>query len=170
MPGALGCPAFLWPALHSGTGLQAEAEPDRFCAQTDKRTGAKDMPVLGIGGVFFRAKDPEALTAWYDRHLGVGSGHDGSGTKNEGDWFWQVQAGPVVFAPFKAATDYWPAGKEFLLNFRVSGLDALLASLRTANIDVETRAEWDTPETGRFVRIYDPEGNPIELWEPPAGG
>ncbi len=170
MPGALGCPAFLWPALHSGTGLQAEAEPDRFCAQTDKRTGAKDMPVLGIGGVFFRAKDPEALTAWYDRHLRVGSGHDGSGTKNEGDWFWQVQAGPVVFAPFKAATDYWPAGKEFLLNFRVSGLDALLASLRTANIDVETRAEWDTPETGRFARIYDPEGNPIELWEPPAGG
>lgn len=170
MPGALGCPAFLWPALHSGTGLQAEAEPDRFCAQTDKRTGAKDMPVLGIGGVFFRAKDPEALTAWYDRHLGVGSGHDGSGTKNDGDWFWQVQAGPVVFAPFKAATDYWPAGKEFLLNFRVSGLDALLASLRTANIDVETRAEWDTPETGRFARIYDPEGNPIELWEPPAGG
>lgn len=128
------------------------------------------MPVLGIGGVFFRAKDPEALTAWYDRHLGVGSGHDGSGTKNESDWFWQVKAGPVVFAPFKAATDYWPAGKEFLLNFRVSGLDALLASLRAADITVETRAEWDTPETGRFARIYDPEGNPIELWEPPSGG
>jgi len=128
------------------------------------------MPVLGIGGVFFRAKEPEALSAWYDRHLGVGSGHDGSGTKNADDGFWQVKAGPVVFAPFKAATDYWPAGKEFLLNFRVSGLDALLSSLRASGIDVETRAEWDTPETGRFARIHDPEGNPIELWEPPSVG
>lgn len=128
------------------------------------------MPILGIGGVFFRAKAPEALSAWYDRHLGVGSGHDGSGTKNADDWFWQVKAEPVVFAPFKAATDYWPSGKEFLLNFRVSGLDHLLSSRRASGIDVETRAEWDTPETGRFTRICDPEGNPIELWEPPSAG
>lgn len=128
------------------------------------------MPVLGIGGVFFRAKDPEALGVWYDRHLGVGAGHDGSGVKADGEWFWQVQAGPVVFAPFKGATDYWPAEKAFMLNFRVSGLDALLASLRAAGIGVETRAEWDTPETGRFARVHDPEGNPIELWEPPSAG
>ena len=126
------------------------------------------MPVLGIGGVFFRAKDPEALSAWYDRHLGVGPGHDGSGVKSDGDWFWRVKAGPVVFAPFKAATDYWPAEKAFMLNFRVSGLDALLASLRAAGVGVETRAEWDTPETGRFARVHDPEGNPIELSEPPS--
>ena len=84
--------------------------------------------------------------------------------------FWHVTAGPAVFAPFKAATDYWPAEKAFMLNFRVSGLDALLAALRAANIGIETRAEWDTPETGRFARIHDPEGNPIELWEPPSGG
>jgi len=128
------------------------------------------MPVLGIGGVFFRATDPEALSAWYDRHLGVGSGHDGSGVKSEDDWFWQVKAGPVVFAPFKMTTDYWPAEKAFMLNFRVAGLDALLASLRAAGIGVETRAEWDTPETGRFARVHDPEGNPIELWEPPSAG
>ncbi len=128
------------------------------------------MPVLAIGGVFFRANDPDALGAWYDRHLGVGPGHDGSGTKRDDDWFWHVAAGPVVFAPFKAATDYWPAEKAFMLNFRVSGLDALLDALRAANIGIETRAEWDTPETGRFARIYDPEGNPIELWEPPSEG
>ncbi len=127
------------------------------------------MPVLGIGGVFFRAADPEALSDWYDRQLGVGAGHDGSGTKTEGEWMWHVQAGPVVFAPFKADTDYWPAGKSFMLNLRVSGLDALLSSLRAAGIDIETRAEWDAPETGRFARIHDPEGNPIELWEPPSG-
>jgi predicted enzyme related to lactoylglutathione lyase len=117
--------------------------------------------------VFFRAADPKTLSDWYDRRLGVGAGHDGSGTKTEGEW--QVQAGPVVFAPFKADTDYWPAGKSFMLNLRVSGLDALLSSLRASGIDIETRAEWDAPETGRFARIYDPEGNPIELWEPPSG-
>ena len=126
------------------------------------------MPVLAIGGVFFRANDPNALTAWYERHLGVGAGHNGTGTKTDGDWFWQVEAGPVVFAPFKAATDYWPAEKAFMLNFRVSGLSALLSSLRANGIDAETRAEWDTPETGRFARIHDPEGNPVELWEPPS--
>ena len=92
------------------------------------------MPVLAIGGVFFRANDPNALTAWYERHLGVGAGHNGTGTKTDGDWFWQVEAGPVVFAPFKAATDYWPAEKAFMLNFRVSGLDALLSSLRAAGM------------------------------------
>jgi predicted enzyme related to lactoylglutathione lyase len=126
------------------------------------------MPVLGIGGVFFRAEDPDALTAWYDQRLGIGAGHNGTGNKTDGEWVWQVQAGPVVFAPFKANTDYWPAGKAFMLNYRVDGLDALLASLRNAGIAVETRAEWDAPETGRFARIHDPEGNPIELWQPPA--
>lgn len=126
------------------------------------------MPVVAIGGVFFRAADPKALTAWYDRHLGVGPGHDGSGRKTEGSWFWITEGGPVVFAPFRMETDYWPAGKAFMLNFRVRGLDALLASLSADGIDVEMRAEWNTPETGRFARIHDPEGNPIELWELPG--
>ncbi len=126
------------------------------------------MPVLSIGGVFFRARDPDALTAWYGTHLEVGPGHNGTGRKTEGEWFWQIEGGPVVFAPFKAETDYWPADKAFMLNFRVTGLDALLASLRSAGIAFETRPEWDTPETGRFARVYDPEGNPIELWEPPT--
>jgi predicted enzyme related to lactoylglutathione lyase len=128
------------------------------------------MPVLGIGGVFFRADDPKALSAWYDSHLGVGPGHNGTGAKSGESWYWQTQAGPSIFAPFKAATDYWPAGKAYMLNFRVTGLAALLASLRAAGIAVETRAEWDTPETGKFARIHDPEGNPIELWEPPPEG
>lgn len=126
------------------------------------------MPVLGIGGLFFRAEDPDALTAWYGRHLAIGPGHNGTGTKNEASWEWQTSAGPVVFAPFKQQTDYWPAGKSFMLNLRVSNLAGLISSLTAAGIDVETRAEWDTPETGRFARIHDPEGNPIELWEPPA--
>jgi predicted enzyme related to lactoylglutathione lyase len=118
------------------------------------------MPVLGIGGLFFRAQDPDALSAWYRTHLGVGGG--------EGEWYWQQQAGPTVFAPFKAATDYFAADKQWMLNLRVSDLDGLVASLSAAGIEVITRPEWNDPTTGRFARIHDPEGNAVELWEPPA--
>jgi catechol 2,3-dioxygenase-like lactoylglutathione lyase family enzyme len=125
------------------------------------------MGVLGIGGLFFRARDPEALSAWYIRHLGVGAGCGVTGEGEEPDkWFWRVAAGPVVFAPFAQSTDYFPADRQFMLNLRVEGIDDLLASLKAADIAIETRAEWDSPETGRFARIHDPEGNAIELWQP----
>jgi len=118
------------------------------------------MSVTGIGGLFFRARDPQALGAWYAEHLGVG-----------GKWgMWNQQAGTTVFQPFKTDTDYFPRDRQWMLNLRVDGLDALLGRLRAAGIDVVTKAEWDTPETGRFARIYDPEGNPVELWEPAAEG
>lgn len=120
------------------------------------------MPVSGIGGLFFRAKDPEALAKWYLTHLGVGATNTGS------DWIWRQSAGPTVFAPFKHDTDYFSAEKQWMLNLRVDGLDELLASLRGAGVEITTNSEWDSPETGRFARIHDPEGNPIELWEPPA--
>ncbi|RVT92666.1 VOC family protein [Sphingomonas crocodyli] len=126
------------------------------------------MGVLGIGGIFFRAQDPDALSKWYKDHLHVGAGCSGDGGDDPSDWFWRVQAGPVVFAPFKATTDYFPADKQHMLNLRVDGIDDMIASLTAAGIAVETRAEWDAPETGRFARIHDPEGNPIELWQPPA--
>jgi predicted enzyme related to lactoylglutathione lyase len=116
------------------------------------------MPVEGIGGIFFRADDPGALSAWYKNHLGVGSD----------DFTWHQSAGPTVFAPFPQTTDYFAAGKHWMLNLRVSNLDALLHDLEAAGIDIITKPEWDTPETGRFARIHDPEGNAIELWEPPA--
>ncbi len=116
------------------------------------------MAVTGIGGVFFRAKDPDALTQWYMDHLGV---------TMEGYEPWRQAAGPTVFMPFASNTDHWPAGKAWMINFRVEDLDGFLAKLRQAGIGVETKAEWDSPETGRFARIYDPEDNPIELWEPP---
>jgi glyoxylase I family protein len=116
------------------------------------------MSVVGIGGVFFRANDPEALQAWYRKHLGVGA--DDAPT-------WEQQAGPTVFMPFARDTDYFPADKQWMINFRVRALDTLLSALRDAGIEVVTNPEWDTPETGRFARIHDPEGNPLELWEPP---
>ena len=114
------------------------------------------MAVTGIGGFFFRSDDPDALSAWYQKHLGVG-GYD-----------WQQSAGPTIVAPFKKSTDYFAADKQWMLNLRVSGLDALLAELAAAGINAVTDPAWDTPETGRFARIHDPEGNAIELWEPPA--
>jgi predicted enzyme related to lactoylglutathione lyase len=111
---------------------------------------------LGIGGVFFRAGDTAALADWYRIHLGVTG-------------FWDQQAGPTVFAPFRQDTDYFPPAKQWMINFRVDDLDGLVANLRAAGIAVETRPdEWGTPETGRFARIADPEGNQIELWQPPG--
>jgi predicted enzyme related to lactoylglutathione lyase len=126
------------------------------------------MPVLGIGGLFFRAHDPRALSVWYATHLGVGPGHSSDPAVVPGPWMWTAQGGPVVFAPFRQDSDYFPADKAHMLNLRVSDLDALLDGLRGAGIHVVINPEWDTPETGRFARIHDPEGNPVELWEPPA--
>lgn len=109
----------------------------------------------GIGGLFFRSDDTAALAQWYKTHLGVTD-------------FWSQEAGMTVFAPFKRNSDYFPADKQFMLNFRVDDLSELMDALTRAGIAIETRQEWDTPETGRFARIHDPEGNPIELWEPAA--
>jgi predicted enzyme related to lactoylglutathione lyase len=126
------------------------------------------MGVLGMGGLFFRADDPDALAAWYKEHLGVGAGCDSTGSGQENPWVWTVQGGPMVFAPFKRDSDYFAADRAFMINLRVDGLDALLETLRSAGIDIVTNDEWDDPATGRFARIHDPEGNAIELWEPPA--
>jgi predicted enzyme related to lactoylglutathione lyase len=110
---------------------------------------------MGIGGIFFRSQDTKALAEWYETHLGVTG-------------YWDTSAGMTVFAPFKQETDYFPAAKQWMINFRVDDIDGLISQLKTAGIAVETRAEWDTPETGRFARIVDPEGNQVELWQPPA--
>ena len=126
------------------------------------------MGVLGIGGLFFRARDPDALSAWYREHLEVGAGCNSTGEGEPSEWYWMIQGGPMVFAPFKQTTDYFAADKQFMINLRVAGLDALIVALEAAGIAVETRAEWDAPEVGRFARLHDPEGNAIELWEPPA--
>lgn len=126
------------------------------------------MGVQAIGGLFFRARDPAALSAWYKQHLGVGSGCDSTGSGQPAEWAWTTAGGPVVFAPFADTTDYFAADKQWMLNLRVSDLDGLLASLGEAGVDIITKPEWDTPDIGRFARIHDPEGNAIELWEPPA--
>ncbi len=117
------------------------------------------MTVTGIGGVFFRATDPKALDAWYRTHFGV---------MPEGYTPWRQMEGPTMIVPFARDTDYFPPDRQWMLNLRVSDLDALLHRLREAGITVKTDPAWDSPEAGRFARVHDPEGNPVELWEPPA--
>jgi catechol 2,3-dioxygenase-like lactoylglutathione lyase family enzyme len=116
------------------------------------------MSVTGIGGLFFRSNDPDARAAWYREHLGIDAGADN---------IWQQQAGTTIFAPFSADSDYFPANQSFMLNLRVTDLETLVSALDAAGIAVERRTEWDHTEYGSFARIHDPEGLPIELWEPP---
>ena len=116
--------------------------------------------VNGIGGVFFRAKDPELIRRWYEKHLGVLPAPMSYEEKP-----WQQSAGSTVYAPFDADTEYFGRPEQaWMINFRVSDLDAMVDQLRNAGIDVEVD-ETGQPN-GRFARLYDPEGNPIELWEP----
>jgi len=112
------------------------------------------MKVTGIGGVFFRAKDPELLSAWYKKHLGI------NGME------WVQQQGQTVFAPFPADTDYFGSkSQSFMLNFRVVDLDRMLQRLRAGGVKIVKDIETQTG-VGRFASIEDPEGNRIELWEP----
>jgi predicted enzyme related to lactoylglutathione lyase len=113
------------------------------------------VKATGIGGFFFRSCDRQSLAAWYETHLGIIE-------------MWRQEAGATVFAPFRQESDYFPADKQWMLNLRVDDLGAAIADLQAAGVAVETRpAEWDSAETGRFARIHDPEGNQIELWQPP---
>src|SRR3954467_11900388 len=112
------------------------------------------MKVTGIGGVFFRAKDPEVLSDWYKKHLGI------NGME------WVQQQGQTVFAPFPADTDYFGSESQgFMLNFRVDNLDAMLDELRADDVKIVKDIEEQTG-VGRFASIEDLEGNRIELWEP----
>jgi glyoxylase I family protein len=120
--------------------------------------------VLGFGGFFFRSSDPKALAAWYRDHLGI----DPMPTATN-HTVWQQAAGPTVFAPFSKTTKYFGAPEQmYMLNFRVRNMDAMVAQLRAANITVDVVEPSDP--TGRFARLHDPDGNPIELWEPAPKG
>ena len=114
--------------------------------------------VTGIGGVFFRAQDPEALTAWYAQHLGIG------GDPDRGEPWWQ-EGGPTVWSAFDRETDYFGRREQaWMVNFRVRDLDGMLAQLRAAGATVDERVE--EYDYGRFGWAEDPEGNRFELWEP----
>jgi len=115
--------------------------------------------VLGIGGLFFRAKDPASLAKWYKEHLGIDPVPEDYGQKS-----WSQEAGTTVFAPFAQDTDYFGrAEQQWMMNFRVRDLDAMVEQLRASKIEVKVDPE--AYPNGRFARLHDPEGNPIELWE-----
>lgn len=124
--------------------------------------------VTGIGGIFFKSRDPKALSAWYRDHLGIdvqawgGAAFRWKGPDNpEG-------IGTTVWNPFAADTNYFaPSSSSFMINYRVEDLHALLAVLRAEGVQVEDKV--DESEYGKFGWIIDPEGNKLELWQAPAG-
>jgi predicted enzyme related to lactoylglutathione lyase len=118
--------------------------------------------VTGIGGIFFKANDPERLKAWYRDHLGVpldDHGYVSFSTKDD--------PGPsTIWSAFAKDTTYFePSKASFMVNFRVKNLGAMLAQLRAAGVEVDEKV-MDEPY-GKFGWAMDPEGNRIELWEPP---
>ena len=116
--------------------------------------------VAGIGGVFFRAENPAELANWYETHLGINPVPTSYDQQP-----WIQDSGPTVFSPFPESSTYFGDPEQaFMINFRVNDLDALVAQLREAGIEVSLDPE--TYPNGRFARLMDPEGNPIELWEP----
>jgi len=115
--------------------------------------------ILGIGGFLFRAKNPEELKKWYIETLGI----------EIQNYVWEQKAGPTVWEPTAHDTDQFSVDKPWMINFRVDNLKELIAELKLKNVEVEERDEWNVSpeEVGTFARIQDPEGNPVELWQPP---
>ena len=162
--------SFILGRNHLAIAAQAAVQPKTSplpsgVAVRDAIAGGTEMEkVTGIGGFFFRAKDPKALGRWYQQHLGVSlipTSHEESP--------WQQEAGPTAFAPFKETSDYFgDTQKVWMLNFRVRDLDKMAAQLQAAGIEV--KIDPQSYPNGRFARVHDPEGNPIELWQPAKPG
>jgi predicted enzyme related to lactoylglutathione lyase len=119
--------------------------------------------VTGIGGIFFKAKDAPALRAWYQRHLGIDVQAWG-GTA----FTWGDAGGMTIWSVAAESSDQFaPSGAPFMINYRVEDLQALVAALRAEGCNVLDRV--DDGEYGKFAWVIDPEGNKVELWQPPAG-
>ena len=122
--------------------------------------------VTGIGGIFFKCADPKKMNEWYEKHLGIP-------VTDWGAMFqWRELDNPekegyTVWSPFPADTTYFdPSKKDFMINYRVEHIEALVEELKNAGVQILD--EITPSEYGKFVHILDPEGNSIELFEPPA--
>lgn len=121
--------------------------------------------VTGIGGIFFKSNDPEALGTWYRDHLGLDVNDWGGAIFNWGGP--GGEKGTTIWSAFKSDTTYLePGTASFMINFRVADLHALLAALKDEGCNVVDRT--DESEQGKFGWVIDPEGNKVELWEPPT--
>lgn len=124
--------------------------------------------VTGIGGIFFKAKDPKALGAWYKKHLGFDVQEWGGAAFSWASPENPTGTGTTIWTPFDANTSYFkPSESSFMINYRVDNLDALLEALRNEGVTVDEKVEES--EYGKFGWIMDPEGNRIELWQAPKG-
>lgn len=124
--------------------------------------------VTGIGGIFFKAKDPKALAAWYQRHLGIDVQPWGGAAFTWTDEAGQPVAGTTIWSVASATAEtFAPTTAPFMINYRVADVRALAAALREEGCNVLDKVE--DGEYGRFAWVMDPEGNKVELWEPPAG-
>jgi predicted enzyme related to lactoylglutathione lyase len=122
--------------------------------------------VTGIGGIFFKCKNPESMMEWYKTHLGIDANEYGAGFEwrdNEDP----TKKGTTQWSPFADTTKYFePSGKDFMINYRVENLEALVEQLRAGGVTILDNIE--AFDYGKFVHIMDAEGNKIELWEPAA--
>ncbi len=120
--------------------------------------------VTGVGGIFFKTKDPEKMKEWYNKNLGLVTNEYGSVFEfRESDR--PENKAYSVWSPFKDDTDYFqPSEKEFMINYRVENIEALVVELQKSGVTICD--EIETYEYGKFVHILDPENNKIELWEP----
>ncbi len=120
--------------------------------------------VTGIGGIFFKSKDPKKLTEWYKNHLGLNTNPYGAMF----EWYEtpdSTQKAQTQWAPFEENTKYFnPSEKDFMINYRVENLEALVDELKKENVTIVDNIE--TYDYGKFIHILDAEGNKIELWEP----
>jgi predicted enzyme related to lactoylglutathione lyase len=130
----------------------------------NKPSEEKKGRVTGIGGIFFKCKDPKAIKEWYSAHLGMKT--DQYGTNFE--WFTgadSTKKGYTQWSAFKETTKYFlPSTKEFMINYRVDDLTAMYKRFKAEGVTITDSIE--TVDYGKFLHIMDPEGNKIELWEP----
>ncbi len=131
---------------------------------SNKKNYSKMKKVTGIGGIFFKCKDPKAINEWYKTHLGFNTTPYGTSFEWR-DIDDSTKKGLTQWNPFTENTKYFePSAKDFMINYRVENLEALTEQLKTEGITLLDKIE-DT-EYGKFVHILDIEGNKIQLWEP----
>jgi len=123
--------------------------------------------VTGIGGIFFKAKDPNGLREWYRKHLGIESENWG-GVAFQWKDDPRAESGYTIWSVFPDDTKYFePAKQSFMINFRVADLTSLLQQLRDEGVEIDPKSGEDS-DFGKFGWVMDPEGNRVELWEPPS--
>ncbi len=130
----------------------------------DRNQGVRTGRVTGIGGIFFKCKDPKAVRTWYQQHLGINTNEYGAvfEFRQGAD---SSKKGFLQWSPFNEKTKYFePSNREFMINYRVVDIEDLVAQLRQNGVTITDSIE--TYDYGKFVHILDLEGNKIELWEP----